>query len=109
MAVKFLTNLDLNGNQLLNARLQVLASDPGTALAGDIIYNSSTNVFKFYNGTSWIDPSLGGISGSGTVGSVPIFVTNTTTLGDSQLQTSGLYLHLEYGLYHLKLYHHHLL
>jgi len=89
MAVKFLTNLDLNGNQLLNARLQVLASDPGTALAGDIIYNSSTNVFKFYNGTSWIDPSLGGISGSGTVGSVPIFVTNTTTLGDSQLQTSG--------------------
>ena len=89
MAVKFLTNLDLNGNQLLNARLQVLASDPGTAVAGDIIYNSSTNVFKFYNGTDWIDPSLGGISGSGTVGTVPVFVTNTTTIGDSPITISG--------------------
>ena len=89
MAVKFLTNLDLNGNQLLNARLQVLASDPGTAVAGDIIYNSSTNVFKFYNGTDWIDPSLGGISGSGTIGTIPIFVTNTTTIGNSPITTTG--------------------
>ena len=28
MAIKFLDNLDLNGNQLLNSRLEVLASDP---------------------------------------------------------------------------------
>ena len=88
MAVKFLTNLNLNGNQLLNARLQVLASDPGTAVAGDIIYNSSTNVFKFYNGTDWIDPSLGGISGSGTAGTIPIFTSNAE-IGNSDLQVSG--------------------
>ena len=109
MAVKFLTNLDLNGNQLLNARLQVLASDPGTAVAGDIIYNSSTNVFKFYNGTDWIDPSIGGISGSGTVGSVPIFVTNTTTLGNSDLTVagtgSGSYLEIGYPLVKVKSLH----
>ena len=59
MAVNFLNNLDLNGNQLLNARLQVLASDPGSAVAGDIIYNSTSNVFKFYNGSAWVDPSTG--------------------------------------------------
>ena len=59
MAVKFLDNLDLNDNQLLNARLQNLASDPGTASAGDIIYNTSSNLFKFYNGTAWVDPSAG--------------------------------------------------
>lgn len=88
MAVKFLTNLDLAGNQLLNARLQVLASDPGTAVAGDIIYNSSTNVFKFYNGTDWIDPSLGGISGGGTVGTIPVF-NGVTEITDSQLITTG--------------------
>jgi len=59
MAVVFLNNLDLNGNQLLNARLQNLASDPGSADAGDIIYNTTSNVFKFYNGSAWVDPSAG--------------------------------------------------
>jgi len=59
MAVKFLDNLDLNDNQLLNARLQNLASDPGSANAGDIIYNTTSNLFKFYNGTAWVDPSAG--------------------------------------------------
>ena len=59
MAINFLNNIDLNGNQLLNARLQVLASDPGSANSGDIIYNSSSNVFKYYNGTAWVDPSTG--------------------------------------------------
>ena len=63
MAVNFLNNLDLNGNQLLNARLQVLASDPGSAVAGDIIYNSTSNVFKYYNGTAWVDPSAGTYTG----------------------------------------------
>jgi len=75
MAVNFLNNLDLNGNQLLNARLQVLASDPGSAAAGDIIYNSTSNVLKFFNGTTWVDPSAGSYtswqlntdSGSGTI------------------------------------------
>lgn len=60
MAVKFLDNLDLNDNQLLNARLENLASDPGSANAGDIIYNTTSNVFKFYNGSAWVDPSSGG-------------------------------------------------
>ena len=41
MAINFLDNLDFNGNQLINARLEVLASDPGSANSGDIIYNSS--------------------------------------------------------------------
>ena len=59
MAINFLDNLDFNGNQLINARLEVLASDPGSANSGDIIYNSSSNVFKYYNGSAWVDPSTG--------------------------------------------------
>ena len=60
MAVKFLDNLDLADNQLLNARLENIASDPGSANAGDIIYNSTSNLFKYYNGSSWVDPTASG-------------------------------------------------
>jgi len=63
MAVTFLNNLDLSGNQLLNARVENLASDPGTANAGDIIYNTTSNLFKYYNGSAWIDPSAGTYTG----------------------------------------------
>jgi len=59
MAINFLDNLDLNDNQLLNARLQNLSSDPGSANEGDIIYNTTSNTLKFYNGSAWIDPSAG--------------------------------------------------
>ena len=46
MAINFLDNLDLNGNQLLNARLQNLASDPTSAKAGDIIFNTTSGKLK---------------------------------------------------------------
>jgi hypothetical protein len=94
MAVNFLNNLDLNGNQLLNARLQVLASDPGSAVAGDIIYNSSSNVFKFYNGSDWVDPSAGSYTSWSIVGdggSSSLTVSNGETVdfaGGTGLSTS---------------------
>ena len=31
------------------------ASDPSTAVEGDIYYNSTTHKLKVYNGTAWID------------------------------------------------------
>ena len=83
MAVNFLDNLDLNDNQLLNARLQNLASDPGTANAGDIIYNTSSNLFKFYNGTAWVDPSAGSYTSwtvAGAQGGTPATVSNAETV-----------------------------
>ncbi len=89
MAISFLDDITLNNLQLQNVVLQKLGSDP-TGVEGKIIYNTGTNTVKYYNGSSWIElDGLGGISGSGTVGKVPIFVTNTTTLGNSQLETSG--------------------
>jgi hypothetical protein len=48
------TNLDMNGNQILNFKAQVLASDPSGATAR-IYYNSTSNKLKFYNGTSWLE------------------------------------------------------
>ena len=92
MAVVCLNNLDLNGNQLLNARLQNLASDPGSADAGDIIYNTTSNVFKFYNGSAWVDPSAGnytswqlsGDSGSGNI----VNASQVTISGGTGLSTT---------------------
>jgi hypothetical protein len=95
MAVKFLDNLDLNDNQLLNARLQNLASDPGTASAGDIIYNTSSNLFKFYNGTAWVDPSAGAFTSwsiEGDTGATQTITDgNTLTVnGINGLTTKGV-------------------
>jgi len=91
MAINFLDNIQLNQNQLLGARLENVTSDPatGTANGGDIIFNSTSNKLKYFNGTSWISlPDGIGIGGSGTVGSIPVF-SSTTEITDSQLETSG--------------------
>ena len=39
MAVQFLNNIDLKGNQILNGRFQVLSSDPTSPNTGDFYYN----------------------------------------------------------------------
>lgn len=54
MAQKFLTNIDLNQNQLINATFEVLASDPGTGnFEGRLIYNSTTDTVKVYANGAW--------------------------------------------------------
>ncbi len=83
MAINFLDNIDLNGNQLIDARLEVLATDPGSANAGDIIYNSTSNVFKYYNGSAWIDPS----TGSYTSWSIDANTGSAQTVSDGQVVT----------------------
>lgn len=44
--MQILTNLDLNGNQLLNVVVQLLASDPGSPVDGQVWFNTTSKLLK---------------------------------------------------------------
>jgi hypothetical protein len=53
MAQKFVTNIDLNQNQLIKGTFEVLASDPNTNLFdGRLIFNSTEGTIKVYDATA---------------------------------------------------------
>lgn len=60
MSISILNNLNLNNNQLLNAKLHVLSEDP-TVNAGKIIYNSTDKVVKYSDGSKWYALSRKGV------------------------------------------------
>ena len=52
--MKFVTNLNLNENELQNGKFQVVASDPSTNnFEGRLVYNSTEKTLKYYDGTAW--------------------------------------------------------
>lgn len=66
MAQKFLTNIDLNQNQLVNATFEVLGTDPSSGnFEGRLIYNSTEDTIKVYSGSAW-RKMLHAVQSSGT-------------------------------------------
>jgi hypothetical protein len=54
MAQKFLTNIDLNQNELVNAKFEFYAVDPTTGnFEGRTIYHTGEDVIKVWSGTAW--------------------------------------------------------
>lgn len=68
MAIKFVSSINLNQNELQNAVVQNLASPPGSPLEGQIYYDSSAGdkSIYFWDGSGWID--VGGDVRSVTAG-----------------------------------------
>jgi hypothetical protein len=55
MAKRFLTHLDLSGNQLLNATFEKLSADPTTGnFEGRMYYNTADEVVRLYDGENWV-------------------------------------------------------
>lgn len=90
MSKVFLSNIDLSGNQLLNARLENLGASPVSSPAnvGRLIYNTNSNLVQFDTGTiilslvnsnAIIDPAHGGTGVNNGVNTITIAGNLITT------------------------------
>lgn len=51
---RFLTNLNLTQNAIVNGKFEVVGSDPNTGnFEGRLIYNSTEKTIKYFDGTGW--------------------------------------------------------
>lgn len=105
MAKSFLVDINLNKNELQNAIVQNLASNPSNPKAGQVYFNTTTNRFRVYTGTDWDEMGTGGgtvtsVDASNTDGSLsisgnPITSSGTITVDHTNtitaVTTSGIY------------------
>lgn len=81
MSTKFVTNIDLNQNQVENAKFEALASNPGSGnFAGRLIYNTTEGTIQYYHGAAFrkllraITSSTTALTASESNGSVALTV-----------------------------------
>lgn len=76
---KFLTAIDLVQNELQNARIQNLASAPGTPVEGQLYYDTVADKLRWWNGTAWIDAAGGAGSVTAVTATAPVVSSGGST------------------------------
>lgn len=96
MAQKFLTNIDLNQNQLVNATFEVLATAPSTGnFEGRMYFNSTTDSIEVYGNGAWrkVVNSISSGGGAGIAEALTVSESNgtvTLTLNVADADSAGL-------------------
>ena len=98
MARKFLTPIDLNNLELQNAVIQNLATDPESAVDGQVYYNTASDRLRIYADGSWSDvgavTSVVGtaneISVTASTGSVTVGLADNVTIPGDLSVTGNL-------------------
>jgi hypothetical protein len=78
---KYVANVNLGQNELQNARVQNLSTTSINAIAspvaGQIVYDTTLNTFKYYNGTAW--QSITALAGT------PVYTSDTGTVTSAMI------------------------
>ena len=96
MAQKFLTNIDLNQNQLINATFEVLGTAPSSGnFEGRMYYNSTTDSIEIYGNGAWrkVVNSISSGGGAGIAEALTVSESNgavTLTLNVADTDSAGL-------------------
>lgn len=56
----FLTNIELNQNQILHPVLHTAASAPASPVPGQVYYNTASHIMFYWNGTAWTEMDASG-------------------------------------------------
>lgn len=59
MAIKYLNSINLNQNELQNAKIQNLATAPANPVKGQIFYNTTVNKLQIFDGAEWVNVGKG--------------------------------------------------
>ncbi len=85
MSRSFLTGLNLNKNELLNARIQNLQNAPSNPVAGQIYFDTDTKQITLWDGTAWVSLAAGGDVSSQITAAIDALTTDVIEEGTTNL------------------------